>query len=85
MLLADNMRYIVANNTTLTNTVYTIQKENLMLCDKINSLINKLAAETGKEAPATKKTYTSPWKGTCNPKKMGEGWVLLGARIWPQP
>ena len=56
-----------------------------MLRNQINSLYNKLATATGKEALNTTKTYTIPWPVTGNPQKMGEGRVFWGAwlRICP--
>ena len=73
LLLSDNMINIVANNTTLTNTVATMQKENSILRDKIDSLKNKLVAETGKAVPVTTKNYTIPWPVTGSPKKWMKG------------
>ena len=59
-LPVNNISNIFTNNNTLTSTVATIQKVNRMHRDKINSLENKLTAETGKAAPTITKTYTSP-------------------------
>ena len=74
---------IVANNTTLTNTLSTIQKENCMLCDKINSLKNKLAADTGKAVPVTTKIYTIPWPCTGNPDHYRSTCSIRKKNIWP--
>ena len=64
------MSDIVANNTTLINTVTMMQKKNRMIPDKIKSLKNELTAATDKAAQATTKTYTILWPGTGNSKKM---------------